>query len=100
MSRIKYILNERRLGIIAAGAAQAGIHGVHVPTTVGGMNDPIAAVEALGGARAPDMAALLPPRMKKAVEEMYEEEVGEIEAPKEEAKAAEAEAEAKEVKKE
>lgn len=50
MARIKYVLNERRLALIAAGAATLPApSGVSVPTTLPGRNDPMAAVEALAG---------------------------------------------------
>lgn len=60
MARIKYVLNERRLAIIAAGAATLPApQGVTVPTTLPGRNDPLAAVEALAGvAPAPDVVRL------------------------------------------
>ena len=106
MARIKYVLNERRLGMIAAAAAQNPhkVKGVVVPTTLPGRNDPIAAVEALAGAPPPNMRKLIPKRKKrtKAAQqgaengqlELYEEtnEVAEAQA------AAPAEPEAKEAK--
>lgn len=60
MARIKYVLNERRLAIIAAGAATLPApEGVAVPFTLPGKNDPLAAVEALAGtAPVPDAVRL------------------------------------------
>lgn len=60
MARIKYVLNERRLALIAAGAATLPApSGVSVPTTLPGRNDPMAAVEALAGVTpVPDVVKL------------------------------------------
>jgi hypothetical protein len=78
MARIKYVLNERRLALIAAGAKVAPVpEDVVAPTTLPMYNDPIAAVEALAGAAPPDLASLigkrkvLPPPTRQ--EELFEE---------------------------
>lgn len=97
MARIKYILNERRLAIIAAGAPNLDIGDeVIVPFTVPGMNDPISAVEALAGAPPPDMLARMGRR--SAVEQVAEEVDPEDAAMDAEVAAEEAEAKAEEKK--
>lgn len=68
MARIKYVLNERRLALIAAGAATrpAPPAGVHVPFSLPGRNDPMAALEALAGVTpVPDAVALTEGRRTK-----------------------------------
>lgn len=61
MARIKYVLNERRLGVMAAAAPAHGLpEGVVVPFSVPGFNDPAAAVEALAGqAKIPDIGKMM-----------------------------------------
>lgn len=65
MARIKFILNERRLALISAGAAVADPDDNHyVPSTVRGVNDPMAHVEALRGTGvAPSLKKLTGKRM-------------------------------------
>ncbi|EKC98696.1 hypothetical protein A1Q2_06928 [Trichosporon asahii var. asahii CBS 8904] len=82
MARIKYVLNERRLALIAAGAATLPApQGVTVPSTLPGRNDPMAAVEALHAiGPVPDVVKLTEGKrtklsgQEKADEALFEED--------------------------
>ncbi|WWC72028.1 mitochondrial 54S ribosomal protein uL29m [Kwoniella pini CBS 10737] len=49
MARIKYVLNERRLGLIAAAGPKFNIEPVHVPWSASGSTDPAGATLAIRG---------------------------------------------------
>ncbi|WVR07668.1 hypothetical protein IAU60_004710 [Kwoniella sp. DSM 27419] len=49
MARIKYVLNERRLGLIAAAGPQMGIEPPHIPWSASPSTDPAGATEAIRG---------------------------------------------------
>jgi len=56
MARIKYVLNERRLALLASTLPHLPKSSLPViPSSLPGQNDPLAAVEALHGAPAPSL---------------------------------------------
>lgn len=108
MARIKYVLNERRLGAIAAGAKaqhDEGHQAVPIPFSVKDINDPTAQVEALAGThpvpkvaeaeikRIKDKVARARAAAKKAAKAVNEEDMTDAEL---DALVAQEEAEAKE----
>ncbi|WWC64567.1 mitochondrial 54S ribosomal protein uL29m [Kwoniella dejecticola CBS 10117] len=49
MARIKYVLNERRLGLIAAAGPKFNVDPIHVPWSASGSTDPAGATTAIRG---------------------------------------------------